>query len=232
MGVLPDHSPRPSRQVSTPPPLPKLRIPNRTRGRGNRMRRGACALPPSAPRTAPSPPPAGACHHLPSTEGALTSLAVPPQTPLPGRLGRVRAAAGPAGQHHEGREIGGYGRDHPRCGGGDSALPQSAAGNRRVASCPRAQQCSWAPRGPPPRLLTRLLLGPPAPRRSHELPAAPPVGQQLHGQSAKWVHDRPAAPAATPAAACCPQPRSHARSHDCHCREGLRVRPCGLSGCP
>lgn len=196
------------------------------------MRRGACALPPSAPRTAPSPPPVGARHRLPSTEGALTSLAVPPQTPLRSRLGRVRAAAGPAGQHHEGREIGGYGRDHRRCGGGDSALPQSAAGNGRVVSCLRAQLCSWAPRGPPPRLLTRLLLGPPAPRRSHELPAAPPVGQQLHGQSAKWVHDRPAAPAATPAAACCPQPRSHARSRDCHCREGLRVRPCGLSRCP
>lgn len=178
-----------------------------------------------APTCRRAPPP-------PSTEGALTSLAVPLQTPLPRRLGRIRAAAGPAGLHHARREIGGHGRDHPRCGGGDSALPQSAAGSGRVASCLRAQLCSGALRGPPPRLLARLLLGPPAPRRSHELPAAPPVGQQLHGQSAKWVHDRPAAPAATPAAACCPQPRSHARSRDRHCREGLRGRPRGLSGRP
>lgn len=196
------------------------------------MRRGACAMPPSAPRTEPSPPPAGACHCRPSTEGALTSLAIPPQTPLPGLLGRVHAAAGPAGLHHAGREIGGHGRDHPRCGGGDSALPQSAAGSRRVASCLRAHLCSWARRGPPPRLLTRLLLGPPAPGRSHELPAASPVGQQLHGQSAKWVHDRPAAPAAAPATTCCPQPRSHTRSRDRHCRKGLRSRPCGLTGRP
>lgn len=181
-------------------------------GEGNRMRRGACARPPSAPRTAPSPPPAGARHCRPSTEGALTSLAIPPQTPLPRSFGRVRAAAGPAGLHHVGHQIGGHGRDHPRCGGGDSALPQSAAGSGRVASCLRAQLCSWAPRSLPPRLLTRLLLGPPAPLRSHELPAAPPVGQQLHGQSAKWVHDRPAAPAAAPAATCCPQPWGHTRS--------------------
>lgn len=196
------------------------------------MRRGACALPLSVPRTAPSPPPAGVLHRRPSTEGALTSLAIPPQTPLPGSLGRVRTATGPAGLHHVGREIGGHGRDHPRCGGGDSALPQSAAGSRRVASCLRAQLCSWAPRGPPPLLLTRLLLGAPAPRRSHELPAAPPVGQQLHGQSAKWVHDRPATSAAAPATTCCPQPCSHARSCDRHYREGLLGRPCGLSGRP
>lgn len=148
-------------------------------------------------------PAAGACHRRPSTEGALTSLAIPPQTPLPRRLGRVRAAVGPAGLHHARRDIGGHGRDHPRCGGGDSALPQSAAGSRGVASCLRAQLCSWAPRGPPPRLLDRLPLGPLAPSRHHELPAAPPVGQQLHGQSAEWVHDRPAAPAAAPAAALC-----------------------------
>lgn len=109
------------------------------------MRRGACAMPASAPRTAPSPPPAGALHHRPSTEGALTSVAAPLQTPLPSRFGPVRAAVGPAGLHHARREIGSHGRDHPRCGGGDSALPQSAAGSRGVASCLRAQQCSWAP---------------------------------------------------------------------------------------
>lgn len=181
------------------------------------MRRGAGALPPSAPRTAPSPPPAGARHRRPNTEGALTSLAFPPQTPLTRRLGRVHPAASPARLHHEGHKIGGHGRDHPRCGGGDSAKPQSAAGSGRVASCLRAQLCSWGPHGPPPRLLIRLLLRPPAPRRSHELPAAPPVGQQLHGQSAKWVHDRPAAPAAAPTTTCCPQSWSHSRSRDCHC---------------
>lgn len=152
MGACLTHPPGPSGQTPTPPPLPKLRIPNRRRGRGDRMRRGACAMTPSAPRTVPSPPPAGARHRHPSPEGALTSLAAPPQTPLPSRLGRVRAATGPAGLHHAGRERGGHGRDHPRCGGGgDSALPQSAAGSGRVASCLRAQLCSWAPRGPPPR---------------------------------------------------------------------------------
>lgn len=181
------------------------------------MRRGACALPPSAPRTAPSPPPAGACHRRPNTEGALTSLAFPPQTPLLRRLGRVHAAASLAGLHHAGHKIGRQGHDNPRCGGGYSAKPQSAAGSGRVASCLRAQLFSWAPRGPSPRLLIRLLLRPPDPRRSHELPAAPPVGQQLHGQSAKWVHDRPAAPAAAPPTTCCPQSRSHARSCDRHC---------------
>lgn len=196
------------------------------------MRRGACALPPSAPRTAPSPPPAGVRHRRPSTEGALTSLGLPPETPLPRSLGRVRATAGLAGLHHAGREIGRRGRDHPRCGGGDSALPQSAAGSGRVASCVRARLCSWAPRGPPPRLPTRLPPGPPALRRSHELPAAPPVRQQLHGQSAKWVHDRPAAPAAAPTATCCPQPCSHARSRYRHYREGLLGRPRGLSRRP
>lgn len=215
MGGLSDHPLRPLLQAPTPPPLPKLRIPNQ-RGEGNRMRRGACARPPSAPRTAPSPPPAGACHRGPSTEGALTSLAIPPQTPLSRSLGRVRAAPGSAGLHHAGPQIGGHGRDHPRCGGGDSALPQSAAGSGRVASCLRAQLCSWAPRSLPPRLLTRLLLGPSALLRSHELPAAPPVGQQLHGQSAKWVHDRSAAPAAAPAATCCPQPWGHTWPRDRH----------------
>lgn len=197
------------------------------------MRRGACALMPSAPRTAPSPPPAGARRRRPGTEGALTSLAAPPQTPLRSSLGRVRAAAGPAGLHHTGREIGGHGRDQPRCGGGgDSALPQSAAGSGRDVSCLRAQRCSWAHRGPPPRLLTRLLLRPPAPLCSHELPTAPPVGQQLHGQSAKWVHDRPAAPAAAPTAARCPESRGHYRSCNRHWREGLFGRPRGLSSCP
>lgn len=200
-----------------PTPIPQIAHPLSERGRGNRMRRGACALPASAPRTAPSPPPGGERHRRLSTEGALTSLADPPQTPLPGHLGRVRAAAGPAGPHHARREIGGHGRDHPRCGAGDSALPQSAVGSGGVVSCLRAQLCSWAPRSPPPRLLARPPLGPPAPSRSHELPAAPPVGQQLYGQSAEWVHDRPAASAATPAAARCPQPRSHARSRDLHC---------------
>lgn len=77
MGGSPKHLPQLFGQALTQPPLPKLRIPNR-RGEGNRMRRGACALPPSAPRTEPSPPPAGACHCRPSTEGALTSLAISP----------------------------------------------------------------------------------------------------------------------------------------------------------
>ena len=90
------------------------------------MRRGACALMPSAPRTAPSPPPAGARRRRPGTEGALTSLAAPPQTPLRSSLGRVRAAACPAGLHHTGREIGGHGRDQPRCGGGGDYSAKTA----------------------------------------------------------------------------------------------------------
>lgn len=186
-----------------PTPTPQIAHLLSKGGKGNRMRRGACALPTSAPRTAPSPPPVSVLHHHPSTKRTLTSLAVPPETPLPSRLGRVRTAVGTAGLHHARRELGGHGRDYPRCGGDDSALPQSAAGSRGIASCLRAQLCSWAPRGPPPQRLVRLPLGPPAPSRNHELPAAPPVGQQLHGQSAEWVHDRPAAPAAAPAATLC-----------------------------
>lgn len=101
------------------------------------MRRGAGALPPSAPRTAPSPPPAGARHRRPNTEGALTSLAFPPQTPLTRRLGRVHPAASPARLHHEGHKIGGHGRDHPRCGGGDSAKPV-CSGQRKSRVVPES----------------------------------------------------------------------------------------------
>lgn len=176
-------------------------------------------------------PAAGERQHLPSTEGGLTSLASPPQTPLPHRLGRVRATVGLVGPHHERREIGGCGRDHTRCGGGASALPQSAASSREVASCLRAP-CSWAPRAPPPRPTDPLPLGTPVPRRRHELPAAPPVGQQLHGQSAEWVHDRPAAPAASSATSLGRQPRGHTRFHDRHCREDLHGRTSGLSSSP
>lgn len=175
---------------------------------------------------------AGAHHHLPSTKRWLTSLSSPLQTPLPRRLGRVHATMSPVGPHHERCKIGGCGRDHTLCGGRASALPQSAAGSRGVASCQRAPPCSRAPRAPSQRPTDPLTLGSPAPSRHHELPAAPPVGQQLHGQSAEWVHDRPAAPATAPAASLGRQSWGHARLRDCLCREGLHSCSSGLSSSP
>lgn len=177
-------------------------------------------------------PAAGALHHLPQHRGRADVTRQPsPNSPSPLPWSRPHHRGSSRAAPREARDRGLRARPYALlrrslgaasvCSGQQRShiVPESAAvllGPTRSAPATHGPTAPWTP----------------APKRHHELPAAPPVGQQLHGQSAKWVHDRPAASAAAAAAALGRQPWGHARLRDHHCREGLHSRASGLSGSP